>query len=174
MQIHKLYTSLDAWHKEVIRPSIIPKCTGYESKISSSKKCQHYAWCSRYSIMPKIMPTEEELLTSGTIAKINYRSCEKNNRHWRYGEIRLTNLHNLLGYQWRVYNYSWILLAFWQWHCERTTRHFLRSSAKHLYFPPEAGFNWLGDNRLAGLMDFSTQLFKWLFLSPKWNMHYFS
>ena len=37
MQIHKLCTSLKAWHKEVNRPSIIPKCTEYESKVSSSK-----------------------------------------------------------------------------------------------------------------------------------------
>ena len=37
MQIHKLYTSLEAWYKEVTRPSIIPKCPGYEWKVSSSK-----------------------------------------------------------------------------------------------------------------------------------------
>ena len=37
MQILELYTGLEAWHKEVIRPSIIPKCTEYESKVSSSK-----------------------------------------------------------------------------------------------------------------------------------------
>ena len=32
MQIHELYTSLEAMHKEEARPSIISKCTGYESK----------------------------------------------------------------------------------------------------------------------------------------------
>ena len=37
MQIHELKTSLEDWHKEVTRPSIIPKSTGYESKVSSSK-----------------------------------------------------------------------------------------------------------------------------------------
>ena len=37
LQIHELYTSLEAWHEEVTRPSIIPKCTRYKSKVSSSK-----------------------------------------------------------------------------------------------------------------------------------------
>ena len=37
MQIHELCTSLEAWHKMVNKPSIIPKCTGYESKVLSFK-----------------------------------------------------------------------------------------------------------------------------------------
>ena len=37
MQIDELYTSLEAWDKEVTRPSIIPKFTGYKSKVLSSK-----------------------------------------------------------------------------------------------------------------------------------------
>ena len=28
-------TSLEVWHKKVARPSGIPKCTGYESKVST-------------------------------------------------------------------------------------------------------------------------------------------
>ena len=36
MQIHELYASLEAWHREVTRPSIKPKCTEYDSKLSSS------------------------------------------------------------------------------------------------------------------------------------------
>ena len=27
---------LQAWHKEITKPLIIPKCTGYEFKVSSS------------------------------------------------------------------------------------------------------------------------------------------
>ena len=30
-------SQLEAWYKEVTRPSTIPKCTGYESKVSSSQ-----------------------------------------------------------------------------------------------------------------------------------------
>ena len=52
--------------------------------------------------------------------------------------------------------------------------HFLSSSAEHLYFSFKAGFDWLGDNGLARLMDFSTQLFKWLSFSPKLNISKFS
>ena len=32
-----IVTSLEAWNKEVTRPLIIPKCTGYDSNLSSYK-----------------------------------------------------------------------------------------------------------------------------------------
>ena len=37
LQIYERNTSLEAWHIEVTRPLIIPNCTEYESKVSSSK-----------------------------------------------------------------------------------------------------------------------------------------
>ena len=88
MQIHELYTSLKAWHKEVARPLSIPKCSGGTSlrypvpKIFallstlyilagvSGKICIHFSQfsettalcCKNISIMPAFDAANQEIM----------------------------------------------------------------------------------------------------------------